>query len=537
MPRASLTLDPATIAARIAPHVAAWNSETSPGMMLAVLSGGEVVHEASYGMADLANGIPLSSRSVVRIASQSKQFTTWLLLALEREGRLSLQDDVRTHLPWLPDYRRTITLHHLASNTSGLRDILEMMTIGGVPILSPSSRQYACDVVGRQSELNFEPGYDLLYSNSNFLLLSEILEKVSGLSFNDLLKERITGPLGMHDTALMPRDDVILPRLAGHHRRGPDGEWLKAAWGIAIGGEGGMVSTLADMIIWQQNLRQPKIGDAAMIARMEDASVTINGVPSPYGYGLVRDQGDLGEAAGHGGWIAGARSESVRFKEADLGIVLLANHDDCAPYVLARSIARDLLGATGEGLKKAFDLPTGTYRDEAGDDAFQIETRQGQPYLVMNMGGAPLLPIGDGGWQPQASIPAFALQREAGGALSATRFGRTRRFIPIAPTATPIDRFADRRFAAQSGAFRGETRKTGSELHLTLSSPEGSQRVRLVAHGDDFFFAHPVSTEVHDQWRVCPWVLPWLFTVRITNGRLIINSDRTKRLVLSETAG
>lgn len=117
----------------------------------------------------------LSSRSVVRIASQSKQFTTWLLLALEREGRLSLQDDVRTHLPWLPDYGRTITLHHSASNTSGLRDILEMMTIGGVPILAPSSRQYACDVVGRQSELNFEPGYDLLYSNSNFLLLSEIL--------------------------------------------------------------------------------------------------------------------------------------------------------------------------------------------------------------------------------------------------------------------------------------------------------------------------------------------------------------------------
>ncbi len=533
MPHAPRTLDPATIAARIASHVAAWNSETSPGMMLAVLSGGEVVHEAAYGMADLANGIPLSSRSVVRIASQSKQFTTWLLLALEREGRLSLQDDVRTHLPWLPDYGRTITLHHLASNTSGLRDILEMMTIGGVPILAPSSRRYACDVVGRQSELNFEPGYDLLYSNSNFLLLSEILEKVSGLSFNGLLKERITGPLGMHDTALMPRDDVILPRLAGHHRHGPDGAWLKAAWGIAIGGEGGMVSTLHDMIIWQQNLRQPKIGDAAMIARMEDAGVTINGVPSPYGYGLVRDNGDLGEAVGHGGWIAGARSESVRFKEADLGIVLLANHDDCAPYVLARSIARDLLGGGDENREQAFDLPTGIYRDESGDDAFQIELRQGQPYLVMNMGGAPLLPVGNGSWQPQAAIPAFALKAD-GGALSATRFGRTRRFIPIARTAIPIDRFAGRSFAAESGAFRGETRKAGAELHLILSSPEGSQRVRLVAYGDDFFFAHPVGTEVHDQWRVCPWVLPWLFTVRITNDRLIINSDRTKRLVLGE---
>jgi len=267
---------------------------------------------------------------------------------------------------------------------------------------------------------------------------------------------------------------------------------------------------------------------------MEDAGVTINGVPSPYGYGLVRDNGDLGEAAGHGGWIAGARSESVRFKEADLGIVLLANHDDCAPYVLARSIARDLLGGGNEKREQGFNLPASTYRDEAGDDAFQIELHQDQPYLVMNMGGAPLLPVGDGSWQPQASIPAFALKREAGGTLSATRFGRTRRFIPIVPTATPIDRFAGRSFAAESGAFRGETRKAGAELHLTLSSPEGSQRVKLIAHGDDFFFAHPVSAEVHDQWRVCPWVLPWLFTVRITADRLIINSDRTKRLVLSE---
>jgi D-aminopeptidase len=532
MPHAALALDPGTIAARIAPHVAAWNSEASPGMMIAVLSGGEVVHEAAYGMADLANGIPLSSRSVVRIASQSKQFTTWLLLMLEREGRLSLQDDARTHLPWLPEYGTTITLHHLASNTSGLRDILEMMTIGGVPILSPSSRQYARDVVGRQSELNFEPGYDLLYSNSNFLLLSEILEKVSGLSFNELLKERITGPLGMHDTALMPRDDAILPRLAVHHRRGPDGNWLKAAWGIAIGGEGGMVSTLADMIIWQQNLRQPKIGDPRMIARMEDAGVMINGVPSPYGYGLVRD----GDAVGHGGWIAGARSESVRFKDADLGLVILANHDDCAPYVLARTIARDLLDTAKETREQKFDLPAGTYRDEDGDDAFQIELRQSQPYLVMNMGGAPLLPAGDGSWQPQASIPAFALKPDIGGGLSATRFGRTRRFIPVAPTAIQIDRFTGRRFEAKSGAFHGETRKVGSELYLSLSSPEGTQRVKLIAYGDDFFFAHPVSSEVHDQWRVCPWVLPWLFTVRITADRMIINSDRTKRLILSEMA-
>ncbi|MFJ6327919.1 MULTISPECIES: serine hydrolase domain-containing protein [unclassified Rhizobium] len=527
-------LEAGTLAGRIDPYFRTWSGENSPGVMLAVLSGGKVVHEASYGMADIANGLPLSSRSVVRIASQSKQFTTCLLLMLEREGLLSMQDPVQKHLPWLPHFEWPVTLHHLASNTSGLRDILEMMTIGGVPILAPSSRAYACGVVGRQSALNFEPGHDLLYSNSNFLLLSEILEEVSGKSFNNLLHERITGPLGMEDTRLMPRDDDIVPRLAVHHRRGPDGKWLKSGWGIAIGGEGGMVSSLRDMVVWQQNLRDPKVGDRTLFARMAEAGVAINGHPSPYGYGLVRDTSGPLTSVGHGGWIAGARSESVRFEEADLGIVMLSNQDDFAPYVLARTIAYDLLGVAAGQSHAGFDIAPGTYREEGGDDVFTIETDNGEPRLIMNMGGAPLLAVGNGKWQPQASIPAFALKAASEGAILAERFGRMRRFVSITPTAISLEAFVGRTFHAQSGDFRGETRMAGRDLQLSLSSPEGMQRVKLVAYGADFFFAHPMSVDVHDQWRVCPWVLPWLFTVRFTQGGMIINSDRTKRLTFKE---
>ncbi|MGH6760855.1 MAG: serine hydrolase domain-containing protein [Phyllobacterium sp.] len=527
--------EPGTLAARIDPFFKEWNSAPSPGVLVAVLSGGKVVHEAAYGMADLANEVPLTPHSVVRIASQSKQFTTCLLLMLERDGLLSLQDDVRDHLSWLPDFGYKVTLRHLASNTSGLRDILEMMTIGGVPILAPSSRIYARNVVARQSVLNFEPGSDLLYSNSNFLLLSEILETVSGKTFDELLHERITGPLGMHDTRLMPRDDVILPRLAVHHRRGPDGNWLKAAWGIAIGGEGGMVSTLHDMILWQQNLRDPKVGDPALYASMENPSILINGEESPYGYGLVRDTRHPVEAVGHGGWIAGSRSESLRYKEADLGIIILSNHDEFAPYVLARTIARDLLGFDMQPTEPAFDLAEGFYRDEAGDDAFQIELRDGRPHLVMNMGSSPLVSVGNDRWQPQSSIPPFTLNTGENGSLKAERFGRSRHFIPIRPEQIDLGLFANRAFYSRSGEFSGETCEVGNELQLTLTSPEGMQRVRLVAYGQNYFFAHPVCKQVHDQWRLCPWVLPWLFTVRFSDEGLIINSDRTKRLVLSET--
>lgn len=427
-------LEPDTLGNRIDPYFNRWNNEQSPGVMLAVLSRGRVIFEASYGMADIANGVPLTDRSVVRIASQSKQFTTCLLLMLEQEGLLSMQDEAQKHLPWLPNFERPVTLHHLASNTSGLRDILEMMTIGGVPILAPSSRAYARDVVSRQCALNFTPGQDLLYSNSNFLLLSEILQQASGKSFNELLRERLTGPLGMDDTCLMPRDDDILPRLAVHHRRGPQDEWLKSAWGIAIGGEGGMVSSLRDMIVWQQNLRDPKLGHKGLFDRMADAGVTINGYASPYGYGLIRETGGPLTSVGHGGWIAGARSESVRFEEADMGIVMLSNHDDFAPYVLARTIAYDLLGITTTRSDNDFNIIPSVYREEDGDDVFGIDINEGQPRLIMNMGAAPLVNIDDNRWQAQASIPGFSLKASPDGTVLTERFGRVRRFVPIEPT-------------------------------------------------------------------------------------------------------
>src|ERR1019366_5519334 len=155
---------------------------------------------------------------------------------------LSLDDEVNKYLPWLPKYPAPVTLRHVASNTSGLREFLEALAFSGLALTSQSSRETARRVIARQAEFNFSPGSAMIYCNPGFFLLSEIVEKVTGKRFNELLAERITGPLGMADTRLMPRDSQILPRLAGHHTRGPDGDWHRAHWGVVLGGEGGMVS-------------------------------------------------------------------------------------------------------------------------------------------------------------------------------------------------------------------------------------------------------------------------------------------------------
>lgn len=530
------TLAPAAIA-EIDALFAPFANQASPGFMVAVTLGDEVVYQRCAGMADLAHGIALTPNSVVRIASQSKQFTVLLTLMMEAEGKLSLTDDVREHCPWLPAYDQPITLRHLAANTSGLRDILDTMILAGIPILAPSSRAAARAIVARQEGLNFPPDTDLLYSNSNFLLLSEILEQVSGLSFDDLLRERITGPLGMHDTRLMARDDEIHPRLVTHHRRGPGGRWLKAAWGIAIGGEGGLVSSLEDMLAWQANLARPTVGDAAMIARMEAPGAVIDGIASPYGLGLVTGRYRGLRCVGHSGWIAGSRSESIRLPERDLGIVLLANHDDFSPYELTRRIADIVHGlesrpALSPSAVSALAERAGTYRQEGGGALIRIASEGGSPTLVSSMGAMAIEEVSPGRFRPRAGLAPYDLLIQPDGGIETEKFGRRRRFRPV-PAASPA------RADLPAGRYRDETSGLQASFHgsidgprLRLSSPFGAQDLRLEPCDHDLFLAHPASRETHDAWRAAPWELPWLFSVRCAADAVILNSDRSADIVL-----
>lgn len=528
---------PAETARKIDALLMPWTDGASPGIAVAVTRG-EAVYRRCVGLADIAHAVPLSAKTVIRIASQSKQFTVLLTLMMEAEGKLSLNDDVRDHCPWLPPYEHRITLRHLAANTSGLRDILDTMILGGIPILAPSSRAAARAIVARQRGVNFAPDTDLLYSNSNFLLLSEILEQVSGLSFNELLRQRITGPLGMHDTRLMVRDDEIYPRLATHHRRGPDGGWLKAAWGIAIGGEGGLISTLDDMIRWQNNLRSPKVGTSEMIAGMEAPGATINGIPSHYGLGLVTSSHRGLRCVGHGGWIAGGKSESFRIPEKDLGVVVLANHDDFAPYTLTRQIADIVLGyepsrPLSPAAIDSLAAMAGTYREDGSSALLRIDDAGPHPTLIGSMGAMDLEEIAPGRFRPRAAMPPYELFLTAGGTIETEKFGRRRIFGRIPDRAATGNVHGTGSYADASSGLEANVHDSENGMRMQLRSPFGAVELRLERCDHDMFLAHPASAETHDAWRAAPWQLPWLFSVRCLPDALILNSDRSADIVLA----
>ena len=171
--------------------LAGWRATSGPGVAIGVVLGNDLAIHESAGLASIEHDVPIGPATTFRIASVSKQFTCAAILLLAAEGKLSPDDDVRDHLPTFPDLGHRITLDHLMHNTSGIRDMLEIMRLGGIDLSHPIEPQDLLDGVNRQRGLNFEPGTRYLYSNSNFMLLGRIVEQVSGEPFRDFLDHRI----------------------------------------------------------------------------------------------------------------------------------------------------------------------------------------------------------------------------------------------------------------------------------------------------------------------------------------------------------
>jgi len=209
--RRDLSLNQTTtesVTSRVDKLFAKWDRSDSAGCALGVVKDGKLIHARGYGMADLEHSIPITPRSVFDIASMSKQFTGMAIMLLVREGKVSLDDDVRKYIPEVPDYGVTITLRHLLYHTSGLRNQFLLGQLSGLRWGDLESRADALAMVARQRELNFKPGETHSYSNTGYFLLGEVVRRVSGQSLREFSAQHIFGPLGMKDTQV--HDDVNL---------------------------------------------------------------------------------------------------------------------------------------------------------------------------------------------------------------------------------------------------------------------------------------------------------------------------------------
>ncbi len=309
-----------------------------------MVRGDTLVLHANAGLASIELGVPICPATTFRIASVSKQFTCAAILMLSAEGKLSVDEDVRTYLPALPDLGHRITLAHLMHNTSGIRDMLEIMRLGGMDLSVPCKPEDLLAGVCRQRGLNFTPGSRYLYSNSNFMLLGRIVEQVSGERFGDFLDCRVFAPLGMNATRHVESTTDVVPNLATGYLPAPNGGWRRAQQGYPLHGEGGLVSSVADLALWHANVGSPRIGGPTLAEALTTLTPFNNGRPNTYARGLRITLHRGVRTIGHDGLWPGYKTSFVRIPDHDIAVICISNDATADPHDLAFQVVDELIG-------------------------------------------------------------------------------------------------------------------------------------------------------------------------------------------------
>jgi len=318
---------------------AQFDKPDSPGCALAVIKEGQVIYKRGYGMSNLEYGIPISPSSIFHIASISKEFTAMSIVMLANQGKLSLDDDVRKHVPEVPDLGERITIRHLIHHTSGLRDQWSLLELAGWREDDVITEGDILDLVSRQKALNFKPGEEHLYSNTGYTLLAIIVKRVSGQSLREFADANIFKPLGMtrthfHDDHTM----IVKDRTSAYQPR--KGGGLRVSIPVFdTYGATSLFTTVEDMAKWDQNFVDKKVGGEAAMAQMLTPGVLNNGKKLTYAFGLTVGEYKGLKTVGHGGADAGYRSDFIRFPDQRFSLVCLCNFSRSNPAMLTRRVA------------------------------------------------------------------------------------------------------------------------------------------------------------------------------------------------------
>jgi CubicO group peptidase (beta-lactamase class C family) len=336
---------PTDINARLDGIFAAFNEGSTPGCAVAIGNGGRVVAQRAWGQANLEYGVPNTPATIFEAGSVAKQFTAAAVVLLALDGALSLDDDVRRYVPELPDYGWTITIRHLLNHTSGLRD---WGSVAGISGWDRGERvhthEHVLDIVSRQRALNYEPGREYSYTNTGYNLQAIIVERVSGMSFADFSRLHLFEPLGLRDTQW--RDDfrrIVPNRATAYAERG--GEFVLAMPFEHVHGNGGLLTTVADLVAWDENLETGRVGGDAFVRLMHEQGVLNDGTQISYAAGLQIGERNGMRQVSHTGATGGYRAFLGRYPDRQLAVAMLCNVATANPSTLGGAVVDVLMPA------------------------------------------------------------------------------------------------------------------------------------------------------------------------------------------------
>ena len=319
-------------------------SPTDPGFAVLVLQDSTVLFERCSGLADLESSAPIQSGTNFRLASVTKQFTASAVLLLAADGSLRLDQTLTEFFPKFPAYGSKVTLRHLLTHTSGVPDYEELMSdTATVPVLD---RDVLSLLVTQERPL-FPPGSRFQYSNSGYVLLGLVVEKVSGLRFADFLKERIFRKLGMSSTVAFENGISSVPNRAFGYT--PDtavvGGFRRTDQSLTSStlGDGGVYSSLEDLRIWAAEPGRPRVLDEELLGEAISTQVPTNREGESYGYGYYITQRAGARFIRHSGTTVGFRTELQRYPDLGLTVIVLANRVDIDATGIAFALADRVL--------------------------------------------------------------------------------------------------------------------------------------------------------------------------------------------------
>jgi CubicO group peptidase (beta-lactamase class C family) len=380
---------------------ARWDSTTGPGCAVGIDRAGAPRYTRAFGEADLEYDIPNKPETIFEAGSISKQFTAAATVLLALDGKLKLEDDVRKYVPELPTYERTITIRHLLNHTSGIRDWGEIAGLAGWPRESRvHTHDHVLDILSRQRALNYPPGDRYSYTNSGYNLLAIIVGRVSGQPFATFSRERLFKPLGL--TSTQWRDDfrrVVKGRAQAYSREAGAGPWELEMPFENVHGNGGLLTTVSDLLTWTAMLEKPTPAWKPMVDSLHVRGVLTKGDTITYALGLVVSDYRGVPMVEHSGATAGYRAELRRFPGKGLAVAVLCNAASANPVLYASqlvdSVIAPALGPVAAAPQRprpdsstwrpsATDLAayTGTYYSPDVETAFEVSVTNGALTLV-----------------------------------------------------------------------------------------------------------------------------------------------------------
>ena len=379
-----------TVSNALAPRVdrifAAYDRADSPGCAVGVGRDGQTLYTHGYGEANLEYDVPITASSIFESGSVAKQFTAAAIVLLAQDGKLSLDDDIRRYLPEVPDLGQTIRIRHLLTHTSGLRDQWELLGIEGrgpgTQVHSPAT---TLDLVMHQKALNFAAGTEYSYSNTGYSLLGIIVQRVSGESLDAFTQSRLFKPLGMTHTRW--RDDftaVVKGRTTAYSGTADRGFRTDMSFTNMIG-NGGLLTTVGDLLLWNENFFKPVVGGQAFVDSMQTRMVLRSGRRITYALGLEVTSYDGVPEISHSGATAGYRTFLARYPNQQLSLAVLCNVGSANPVALGHQVADILLTKPSVAAQSGAPTVTltpaqvarwaGSYADPQTDRVYRFSAR------------------------------------------------------------------------------------------------------------------------------------------------------------------